>query len=75
MLLNGGNNYVSPTDTSPATPGQLGLYRLFGDVNGDGFVNGVDLVAFRPTIGTAAGDPNFVRHSMPTATGLSMERT
>ena len=55
-----GGDFVSPSDTSPATPGQWNLYRLFGDTNGDGFVNGIDLIAFRPTIGTAAGDPNFV---------------
>ena len=36
-----------------------GLYRLFGDANGDGSVNGVDLIAFRPTIGATAGGPNF----------------
>ena len=38
----------------------MDLFRLFGDINGDGFVNGVDLIVFRPTIGTATGDPNFI---------------
>ena len=55
-----GGDYVSPADTSPASPGQLNLFRLFGDINGDGFVNGVDLIAFRSEIGTATGDPNFM---------------
>ena len=55
-----GDNYVSPADTSPTTPGQLNLFRLFGDINGDGFVNGVDLIAFRSDIGTATGDPTFM---------------
>ena len=55
-----GGDYVSPPDTSPATPGQLNLFRLFGDVNGDGYVNGADLIAFRPGIGTAAGDPGYL---------------
>ena len=55
-----GGDYVSPADTSPATPGQFNLFRLFGDINGDGFVNGVDLIAFRSAIGSAAGDPNFM---------------
>ena len=68
-----GGDFVSPTDTSPATPGQLKLYRLFGDINGDGFVNGVDLIAFRPTVGTAVGDPNFLPRWMRTTTGSSTE--
>ena len=55
-----GGDYVSPTDTSPPTPGQLNLFRIFGDVNGDGFINGVDLIAFRPTIGSSAGDGVYV---------------
>jgi hypothetical protein len=55
-----GDNYFSPADTSPPAPGQLNLFRLFGDINGDGFVNGVDLIAFRSEIGTATGDPNFI---------------
>ena len=32
-----------------------GLYRLFGDVNGDRAVNGLDLAGFRAAFGAAAG--------------------
>lgn len=31
-----------------------GLFRLFGDVNGDGAVNGLDLTAFRAAFGTVS---------------------
>ena len=43
---NPGGDYVSPTETAGGSG--LHLYRLFGDSNGDGFVNGLDVVAFRP---------------------------
>jgi RHS repeat-associated protein len=36
------------------------LFRLFGDVNGDGVVNGLDLALFRSAFGTSFGNPNFV---------------
>jgi hypothetical protein len=36
------------------------LFRLFGDVNGDGTVNGLDLAAFRATFGTIVGSPSYV---------------
>jgi hypothetical protein len=39
-----------------------GLYRLFGDVNGDQTVNGFDLGFFRTAFGTSAGDPNFLSY-------------
>jgi Dockerin type I domain len=37
-----------------------GLFRFFGDVNGDQVVNGFDLGLFRNSFGTAIGDPNFL---------------
>jgi hypothetical protein len=37
-----------------------GLFRLFGDVNGDQTVNGFDLGFFRNAFGTQASDPNFL---------------
>jgi autotransporter-associated beta strand protein len=39
-----------------------GLFRYFGDVNGDQVVNGFDLGFFRNTFGTAAGDPNYLSY-------------
>jgi hypothetical protein len=37
-----------------------GLFRYFGDVNGDRVVNGLDFAAFRPAFGTSAGDPAYL---------------
>jgi hypothetical protein len=39
-----------------------GLFRMFGDVNGDRTVNGLDLGFFRNAFGTSAGDPNFLSY-------------
>jgi hypothetical protein len=36
------------------------LFRLFGDVNGDKAVNGLDLALFRTAFGTSLGNPNYV---------------
>jgi hypothetical protein len=38
------------------------LYRLFGDVNGDRAVNGIDMASFRGAFGTSAGNPNYVAY-------------
>src|SRR5205823_595368 len=35
------------------------LLRLFGDVNGDGAINGLDLTAFRSAFGSSAADPTY----------------
>ena len=40
------NAYTSPTDTQGGGMGQLGLYRLFGDANGDGTVDQLDEATF-----------------------------
>jgi hypothetical protein len=37
-----------------------GLFRLFGDVNGDQTVNGFDLGFFRNSFGTQLGDANYL---------------
>jgi hypothetical protein len=37
-----------------------GLFRMFGDYNGDANVNGLDLGFFRGAFGTASGDPNYI---------------
>jgi hypothetical protein len=39
-----------------------GLFRMFGDVNGDRTVNGLDLGFFRNAFGTSAGDTNFLSY-------------
>ena len=36
------------------------LHRLFGDVNGDRAVNGLDLTAFRTAFGSTSVDPNYL---------------
>jgi sugar lactone lactonase YvrE len=38
----------------------MNLFRLYGDVNGDGAVNGLDLTAFRNAFGTVSTDTNFM---------------
>lgn len=45
----GGDDFVLVGD-----PAANKLFRLFGDVNGDGAVNGLDLAAFRAAFGTSA---------------------
>jgi hypothetical protein len=48
---------------SNGTPGgdfTMELFRLFGDVNGDKTVNGLDLALFRSAFGTSLGNPNYV---------------
>jgi hypothetical protein len=41
---------------------QVNIKRLYGDVNGDGAVNGLDLALFRSAFGTAAGDANYLAY-------------
>src|SRR5207253_1770547 len=35
------------------------LYRFYGDVNGDRFVNGADFALFRAAFGSSTTDPNY----------------
>ncbi len=63
LALNGGGangNYVSPNDTQGGGPGQLELYRIFGDTNGDGVVDQVDLAQFRSAFNASAGNPLYL---------------
>jgi hypothetical protein len=46
-----GGDYVSP--------GTVGLFRLFGDSDGNGVVDARDLFCFRQAFGSAAPDPAF----------------
>jgi hypothetical protein len=60
-LVGGGpnGNYVSPTDTLGGGAGQLHLYRIFGDVTGDGIVDQQDLGQFRTSFNSAPANPAF----------------
>ena len=55
-----GSDYVSPADTLGGGPGQLHLYRLFGDVNGDGVVDQIDLGQVRKAFNTSITDPFYL---------------
>jgi uncharacterized protein (TIGR03118 family) len=55
-----GVDYHSPADTLGGGPGQLRLYRLFGDANGDGVVDPVDLNRFRSTFNVNSTSPLYV---------------
>jgi Dockerin type I domain len=57
-----GNNYVSPTDTLGGGAGELGLFRLFGDTNGDGVVDQTDLGQFRGTFNASTGNPAYLSY-------------
>jgi hypothetical protein len=53
-----GDNYVSAADSAGGTGPRL--YRLFGDVNGDGVVNALDYGQFRLAYGYGTGDPAYL---------------
>jgi hypothetical protein len=55
-----GSNYVSPADTQGGGPGQLGLYRIFGDATGDGLVDQLDLGQFRSAFNASVGNPLYL---------------
>jgi hypothetical protein len=57
-FLDGDNNGTAGGDYT-MTPGQ-GLYRLFGDQDGDRDVDGVDLFRFRTAFGTTTGNPAYI---------------
>ena len=48
--------YISPTDLAVAG----GIYRLFGDVNGDRSVDFFDSLVYDPAFGSVAGDAGYV---------------
>ena len=56
-----GNGDGTPGDNYTFGDAQ-GLFRMFGDVNGDQVVNGLDLGFFRNAFGTAAGDANYLSY-------------
>jgi hypothetical protein len=60
-LLDGNGDGVGGDDlVVVGDPSTNRLFRLFGDVNGDGAVNGLDLTAFRNTFGTTVGSPAYL---------------
>ncbi len=52
-----GDNYVSPTDTQGGGPGQVQLYRIFGDTDGSGIVDQLDLATFRGAFNSSSTGP------------------
>ena len=58
--LDGNGDGTPGDDYVLADNGQTGgLFRFYGDINGDRFVNGIDFAAFRAAFGSGPGDPNF----------------
>jgi hypothetical protein len=55
---NPGGNYVSPADTFGGNG--LHLYRLYGDVSGDGAVDATDLGQFRSTFNSNSTQANYI---------------
>jgi hypothetical protein len=56
-----GGGYVSPQDSAGSGAGRFfGLYRLFGDADGNGVVDLVDLGALRAAFNAGVGDPAYV---------------
>lgn len=47
-------------DGTPGGDLTMPLFRIYGDVNGDKAVNGLDLAVFRSAFGTVSSDPNYV---------------
>jgi hypothetical protein len=57
-----GGDYVSPTDTSGGGAGQLRLYRLFGDADGNGIVDLLDLGQFRSAFNTSSTGSGYLSY-------------
>jgi hypothetical protein len=57
-----GGDYVSPTDTLGGGAGQLLLYRLFGDVTGDGIVGPQDLGLIRAAYNSSVGSALYLSY-------------
>jgi hypothetical protein len=54
-----GNGDGTPGDNYTFGDSQ-GLFRFYGDVNGDQIVNGLDFGSFKNAFGTQTGDPNYL---------------
>jgi hypothetical protein len=58
MALDGGSGAGTNYTFSDAQ----GLFRIYGDVNGDQTVNGLDFGFFRNAFGTQTGDANYLNY-------------
>jgi hypothetical protein len=56
----GGAAFDGNLDGTPGGNLTMDFYRLYGDVNGDRAVNGLDLAIFRDAFGTTVGNPNYL---------------
>jgi hypothetical protein len=54
-----GQSLDGDANGSPGGDFTLDLFRLFGDINGDKAVNGLDLAAFRSAFGASAADASY----------------
>ena len=55
-----GSNCISPADTLGGGAGQLRLYHNFGDADGSGVVDQLDLGQFRAANNSRLGDASYV---------------
>ncbi len=60
QFLDGNGNGTGGDDYTLNGTVANGLYRLFGDVDGDGTVNAFDFARFRNAFGFSAGDPDYL---------------
>jgi hypothetical protein len=56
----GGQQLDGDNDGAPGGNNVTQFFRFYGDVNGDGVVNGLDFGIFRSAFGTATGDPAYL---------------
>lgn len=54
-----GNSLDGDADGQAGGDYVASLFRLFGDVNGDGAINGLDLTGFRAAFGSTTGDSTY----------------
>src|SRR5262249_35250143 len=57
-----GGAYQSPPDTAAGGAGQLRLYRLFGDVDGNGWVDALDVGQLRMAFNTFSGQAGYLSY-------------
>lgn len=60
QALDGNGDGIGGDDYTLAGTVANGLYRLFGDANGDGIVNAADFSRFRPAFGASTGQAAYL---------------